>query len=162
MKNDERKTKIGSLLTLLLFAVFAVCVLAVLLTGADAYRHIVRRGQSGYDGRTAAQYLTTRVRQADTSEGIRTESFDGLDTLVLTEEIDGQRYETRIYCHDGYLRELFAAADSGLAPEDGEKVLPLESLMLSFSDGELQAELTENGRTQRLLLSQRSGEEVSS
>lgn len=161
MRREERKIGAGSLPALLLFGVFAVCVLAVLLTGADAYEELTRRAQDGYDGRTAAQYLSTRVRQADALDAIGVESFEGLDALVLSEEIDGTRYETRIYCCDGHLWELFAEADSGLAPQDGEKVLPLAALDLAWQDGCLRAELTEaDGTARQLLLRLRSGEEV--
>lgn len=49
----------GGLLALLLLLVFAVCVLSVLLTGADTYQTLTRRDQDSYDRRTAAQYLAT-------------------------------------------------------------------------------------------------------
>lgn len=161
MNREQRKTNIGSLLALLLFGVFALCVLVVLLTGADAYKELTERGRANYDGRTAGQYLTTRVRQADALSGIRVENFGGLDTLVVSEDIEGERYETRIYCYDGYIRELFAVAGSDLAPEDGDKVLPLEGLTLNWQDGLLRAEITEpDGTVQHLTLHQRSGEEV--
>lgn len=111
MNREQRKTRIESLLALLLFGVFALCVLVVLLTGADAYKGLTERDRTNYDGRTAAQYLTTRVRQADALEGIRLESFAGLDALVVSEDIEGELYETRIYCYDGYIRELFAVAE---------------------------------------------------
>ena len=37
MKIKEQKRKADTVLVLVLFGVFAVCILAVLLTGADAY-----------------------------------------------------------------------------------------------------------------------------
>ena len=161
MNREQRKTRIESLLALLLFGVFALCVLVVLLTGADAYKGLTERDRTNYDGRTAAQYLTTRVRQADALEGIRLESFAGLDALVVSEDIEGELYETRIYRYDGYIRELFAVAENDFVPEDGDKVLALESLTLSCQDGLLQAEITEpDGTVQHLTLSLRSGKEV--
>ena len=161
MRKNERKSRIEGLLPLVLLSVFAVCVLAVLLTGADAYKALKARAQDGYDGRTAAQYLSTRFRQADAAGAVDVESFGGADALVLSEEIDGARYETRIYCCDGYIRELFAAADSDLTPQDGEKVLPLAALELDWQDGCLQAELTDaDGTVRQLLLCLRSGEEA--
>ena len=41
-----------TLLALLLFGLFSVCVLAVLLTGADAYRRLTRRDRLAFDSRT--------------------------------------------------------------------------------------------------------------
>ena len=43
MKRKTIKHHIDGLIALLLFGVFAVCVLAVLLTGADAYRRQIGR-----------------------------------------------------------------------------------------------------------------------
>lgn len=148
-------------MALLLFGIFALCVLLVLLTGADVYKGLTERERANYDGRTAAQYLATRVRQADTLEGLRVEEFGGLDALVLSEEIEGETYETRIYCYDGYIRELFAAVESELTPEDGDKVLPLEGMSLDWQEGVLRAEIIEpDGTVRHLTLCQRSGEEV--
>lgn len=79
----------GGLLALLLLLVFAVCVLSVLLTGADTYQTLTRRDQDSYDRRTAAQYLATRVRQADRADGVAVADFQGCDALELTETIDG-------------------------------------------------------------------------
>ena len=46
-----------TLLALLLFGLFSVCVLAVLLTGADAYRRLTQRDRLAFDSRTCTQYV---------------------------------------------------------------------------------------------------------
>lgn len=160
MRERVRKPDMGGLLVLLLLGVFAVCVLSVLLTGAEGYRRLTERDREAYGWRTAAQYLTTRVRQADLAGGVALENFGGRDALALTEEIDGEVYVTRVYWDGGYIRELFAAADAEMAPEDGEKIL--EAGDLNFSPGptggEIIAELTDSaGKTTRLVLALRSG-----
>jgi len=159
MRNKQNRRKADTLLVLLLFGVFAVCILGVLLLGGDAYRRLSQRDQAGYDERTASQYLATRVRQADRLGGVNVTSFQGVDTLILTEEIEGEVYETRVYCYDGYLRELFTAADSALNPEDGEKILAAEGLTLSRQGRVLTAELTDGeGQLRQIILYLRSGE----
>ena len=160
MRERLRKPDLGGLLALLLLGVFGVCVLSVLLTGAGAYRGLAERDREAYSWRTASQYLTTKVRQADQWNGVAVEDFGGRDALALTEEIDGEVYITRIYCDDGYIRELFASADAEMAPEDGEKIL--EAGDLNFfpgpTDREIIAELTDSaGETTRLVLALRSG-----
>lgn len=161
MRNEQRTTKLGSLGALLLFGVFAVLLLMILLSGADLYQSLTERDRANYDRHTAAQYLATRVRQADADGRVRVEEFHGMTALVAEERIGGSVYETRIYCYDGYLRELFATADYEAAPEDGEKVLPMTSLDLTCHDGLIRAELVSpSGDAQELLLHCRSGEEV--
>ena len=86
------------------------------------------------------------------------EDFGGRDALVLAEEIDGETYLTRIYYHDGYIRELFCAADAEMEPGDGEQII--ETCDLKISPGptghEIIAEMTDGtGETTRLVLTLR-------
>ncbi len=135
-------SKMTDLLALTVFAVFAMCVLTVLLYGADGYQNLVQRGENSFRMRTAAQYVSTRVRQA---EKVTVTDFDGCEALTVTEEIDGVAYVTRVYCCGGYLRELFCAQSAALSPEDGEKILPVESLHFSV-DGDVLTVLSPDWR----------------
>ena len=56
---------ISALAALVLFGLFAGCVLAVLLTGAGAYRRLTGRDRASCESRTRMQYVAARVRQAD-------------------------------------------------------------------------------------------------
>jgi len=146
------------LLVLLLFGAFAICILSVLLTGADVYRKLSARDELSYNRRTAAQYLTMRVRQADQLGDVSIRPFEGEDALVITEVIEEDVYETLVYCYDGYLRELFAAADGGFMPEDGEKVLVAQDLSIQQTGQLLEMKLTApSGEVQELSLYLRSG-----
>ena len=163
MKTRQTRQKLESVLVLLLFAVFAVCILWVLLLGGDAYRRISLRDQNSYDFRTASQYLTTRLRQSDALGQASVEPFGSADALVFTQTIEGKTYETLVYCCDGYLRELFTANRADFQPEDGEKVLEAQSLSLRLDGRTLTAEIvTPDGRPQRLTLQLRSGGEAAS
>ena len=150
---EQRFQNLTRLMTLLTCAVFAVCVLLVLLSGADVYRHLTEEGEDQYARRTAAQYITTRIRQAD---AVEISCFAGLDTLQFRETVNGRSYITRIYCYDGSLRELFTPAEGQFLPEDGEKLLNMEDLSLSAEGGLLLVEITlPDGRTQTLYLRQK-------
>lgn len=144
------------LIALLLFGVFAACVLAVLLTGAGAYRRLVQRDQAAYERRTCVQYIATRVRQADQRDGIWLADFEGVPALVLDQ---GDGYTTQVYCFEGWLMELYAAKDAGLAPEDGDQIMELDSLELSLEEGLLTVEIgVPGGARDSLRLCLRSGE----
>ena len=156
MKQKPIKHHIDGLIALLLFGVFAVCVLAVLLTGADAYRRLTLRDQAAYDRRTCVQYVATRVRQADAAGGVFLEEFGGTQCLTLG---GGEEYITRLYCYDGCLMELYCAADVEMDPADGEQVMPAQDLDLSLEDGLLTVTVTDpQGEENTLLLSLRGGE----
>ena len=161
MREHSRKHDLSSLLVLLLFAVFAVCILSVLLTSADTYRRLSDRDQDSYGRRISAQYITTKIRQADLQDAVSVRSFEGQTALVLAEEIDGEWYETLIYYYDGYLRELFTSASGEMLPEDGEKIMEANSF-LAYADepeeGQLSLRIqTSDGTWEELTLCLRSG-----
>lgn len=159
MKKERGKGNIAGLAALLLFGVFALCILLVLLTGADRYQQLVLRDQSAYSHRTAARYISTRVRQADAVGALSVGKFGDGDALFITEETDGVEYVTCVYCHGGMLRELFTFADEEFAPEDGEVLFPVRDLELALNEGLLTASITdEDGTVQTMTLFLRSGE----
>ena len=137
----EHTAKLTDLLTVLVFTVFALCVLLVLLTGAGVYRNLVKKGEDSYANRTAAQYVITRVHQA---QEVSVASFGGTDALVLREQTEDGIYLTRVYCQGGYLRELYSPEDAALAPGDGEAILPMRSLELSMDSGLLTVTLEDD------------------
>ncbi len=158
MKKQTTQHHMDGLLALLLFSVFAVCVLSVLLTGANAYRRLTQRDQDAYNRRTCVQYLATRVRQSDMRDGVFIEDFDGIPALFLTDQYG---YVTRVYCYEGQLMELYAAPDAELIPEDGEAIMEIEALDLSLADRFLTVSVTDaQGQKDSLCLSLRCGEEA--
>lgn len=156
MKQERNKSNITDLMSLVMFGVFALCVLGVLLTGAGIYRSQAERGAAASDSRTAVQYVATRVRQA---EGVTVEDFGGVTALVLPEEIGGRTYLTRVYCHDGYIRELFTAGSGEFSPGDGEKILEAQAMEISLEGSLLLVRITlPDGGERELSLYLRSGE----
>lgn len=137
----EHPFHITRVLGLVTLTVFTLCVLLLLLTAADFYQTLVNRGESAYARRTALQYLTTRVQQAETVE---TGILDGCETLILTETVEGERYTTYIYCYNGFLRELYTVSGANLSLQAGESVLEAdgysanqeENLLTIVFDGE--------------------------
>ena len=57
MRRKSIQHHTDALAALLLFGVFAACILAVLLTGADAYRRLTLRDRAVGDRRACVQYL---------------------------------------------------------------------------------------------------------
>ena len=124
----ERSSQFTQVLALLCLLVFALCVLLVVLSGASCYQDLVERGEVSYADRTVIQYLTTRVNQA---QRVKIGDFEGMETLILEETIDGESYTTRVYCHDGWLRELYTVPGAKLHPDAGTPILEGEKLELS-------------------------------
>lgn len=144
-------------LTLVLFLVLAVCMVLVLLTGTKVYKRLTERGKDSYENRTVPLYIATKVRQADCDGGVTTEQSKGIPVLRLSETIDGAAYITRIYCYDGYVREMFTAEETSFNPEAGERILPAEEVDFLLVDGCLHITVEQaNGTTSEQLLTLRS------
>lgn len=161
MGEQIRKSDMSGVLVLLVFAVFMVSVLFVLLTGADVVQELTQRDQDSFDRRTAAQYVATRVRQADSSGMVSVREFGDGTALVLSEEIDETIYETIVYCYDGYLRELFMEEGLSMDPEFGEKILPMKAFAVTDFGTYLQVDLElTDVETETVILKLRSEREV--
>ncbi|MBQ8333109.1 MAG: DUF4860 domain-containing protein [Clostridia bacterium] len=140
----NRKHTMTVIVPVLLFAVLAVLLLHVLYSGAEITGRLTAREQEGRTLRTAVQYVNMRLDQA---QNVSVGAFCGIAALEFTETHEGTAYLTRVYCYDGYLRELFCEADVELEPDAGEKLLPLDAFVPSDEDGLLTAELTADGET---------------
>lgn len=134
----EKNGKITDILAAAVFAVFALCVLLVLLAAAGVYRDLVDSGEERFLRRTAAQYLTMRVRQA---ESVERAEFGGCPALVFREETPQEVYLTRVYCYDGSLRELYCPESAQLLPADGEVILPADSICFMLEGNLLTVEM---------------------
>ena len=157
MKQKTENSKMNGMVVLLLFGILALCVLGVLLMGADAYGTLTQRDQAGFERRTTAQYIAARLHHADQSGAVLVRDFSGESALVLKEDIDGMMYETIVYCYDGYLCELFVPEDGGFEPEDGTQLMELKGLTFRMEEDILTADITHvNESTQSLTLVLRS------
>lgn len=148
MRERSGKRSISGLAAALLLCVFALMILSVLLSGAGAYQRLTVRGEENYDSRSSAQYVATKLRQAPSAESVELRTFGGSDCLCITEEIDGAEYITRVYCHDGWIRELFTLAEGDFTPGDGEKILEAEALELNFENELIRVTVTNGSRTE--------------
>ena len=149
---------IHRLLPFVLFTVFALCVMAVLYSGAHSYRSLTTRDQDSYHRRTCVQYLSTKVRQAANAQAISITHFGEGDALAITENIGEQSYTTLVYCSGGWLRELFTASPQDCAPQAGEPILELQALSIEEEGDLLLLEITDlQGRTTQVTLTPRGG-----
>lgn len=132
----SQKHNIESAFVLVLFAVFAVTVVAVLALGADSYRKLVERDEESYNRRIITSYVSAKLRENDSIGAVEVGGFtkadtpDGIDTLHMYQTIDGEVYDTRIYYYNHSIYELLTLADIDISPDAGSPVL--EARGLSF------------------------------
>ena len=160
--NKERKHYIDTVATLLIFAVFALCIIGAILLGAKSYKSITARDTASYEMRTCTQFISTKIRKAESPGMISVVDFNGGSALKIDETADGSMYSTYIYCSDNWLREVFTDYDDVPSPSAGEKLLELSSLDFSMENGLVTAKIiSSEGNTSTLLISVRGGEALS-
>lgn len=163
---QERDFIVDVLFVLALFGVFTISALALVSIGANVYQNTVNDMSRNYDSRTAIAYITEKVRKTDSllSDGSNAVSLGTLEekpALILREELEGVRYCTYLYLHEGFLKELFIREDSYLGNhilDAGQNIMELKTLEYKqLSDNLLSVTMTvDEDEPRQLYLSLRS------
>lgn len=139
--NREKQAVSGSAF-LLLSVIFAFCMAAVLLAGAQIYTKQTKESTLLWEKRTCGQFLSTKLRQAD-PQNLSIRDFGDGDALSIGECSEYGEFETLVYCHEGMLKELFTVPGAG-EPTDGEPIAPAMALKLSKEGGLILADLMDS------------------
>ncbi len=155
----KRSHVIDTLFVLCLLFLFIISAITVIIIGAGVYKKNVSAMSGNYSHRIACAYISEKIRQSDVKGRIFTAEMFGQTTLVMQDEVDGVLYNTYIYNHDGYLRELYARSDlKELFPQSGQKILEISSFditELNESCFKIQVTL-DDGTVEDFLISKRS------
>lgn len=130
---EENRHIVDVLFVLALFCVFAISALMLVTIGANVYQKTVNNMDTNYSSRTAFSYVTEKIRQNDASRTISIGTLEDRPAIILTQEIEGQLYNTYLYEYDGYLTELFTSADLNLGGDilkAGHPLMPVKEFTL--------------------------------
>lgn len=157
MKTTQERHIIDVLFVLALFGIFAFSALMLVMIGANVYQNTVDDMSSNFDSRTATAYITEKLRQGDVMDSVSLEQLEGTDTIVLSQDIEGQEYCTYLYFHNGNLMELFMRRGADLVGDTlgaGQAIMPLTDMKIeSLSDSLFSVNLvTAGGEAKTLLL----------
>ena len=152
------------------FLLYFVLVLPVRRISSDRGNHWFRRYRNttvqmeeNYVARTALSYVAEKVRQHDTSGGVRLTEEEGETVLVLqnTENTTDTDYLTYIYAYDGWLCELVIRDDAPFSKAQGERILEIDTFRLvNEGNGFLRITVSDSGSSSAsCLLHLRSSQE---
>ena len=119
---------ISGLFVFLLIGLFAIASITLVLTGIKAYRGVTDSASMTAEQHLSLSYVGNKIRSFDEADSVTLEKRDGFDMLCLKEHLDGEVYETRIYYHDGILKEQFVDGESEFDPELGEELTELNGI----------------------------------
>ncbi len=154
---------ISGLFSFALFGVFVLLSLLIVVIGVNGYRNVVNTGDSVGEVRTAMGYVAGKLRSDAATNGVRLVHEADVDALVLTEEYDGNVYETYIFHRDGALYELtMRAGRQAFDPEDGWRLAAVTSFSAEKVDDHLLrlSVTAQDGRAQTLHIAVRTAEVV--
>ena len=119
----------------LLFCMTIMLSVLLLALSAAAHRRVAEQVRAADQARVAMHYIRNKLSAADAAGAIAVETWQGMQTLVLRQQIDGAPYETRIYhyadARGGALYEQFVSAGDAWLPEEGaERIASVDALAL--------------------------------
>lgn len=146
MYKTERNHTVDILFVITLFCVFAFSIILLTGAGANVYESIVESMTENNNSRTSFSYIINKVHGSDMEGRVSLGTYEGLESLVISEEIDNVVYCTYLYYYDGSVRELFTRSGQEFDPSFGTEILPADSFSVSYvTDGLLKFEITPAG-----------------
>ena len=121
-----------AIFALILFAAFAVSILMVLTTGAQAYQNVRKSVENHYSENTCVSYIVMKLRHYDdVTCSVELGEVEGKPALLLSEVIEGDEIITAIYFHEGYVKEIYAEGGYELTLAGGDSIIEAQSLTLT-------------------------------
>lgn len=119
-------------LLLLLALLFILMISAFILTlmGADIYKKIAQDMESNFQRRIPLSYITGKIRGADEGGQASIQDKEGVEVLVLEENLEGIIYETWIYEWNGSLYEVLIEQGTPIDLKDGMSMIEIEGLKM--------------------------------
>ena len=118
-----------------LLGLFAVMSTLMVLLGAQMYRNTVDRSTANNEDRVLSAYVRSMIRAEDTSDAMEIGEYDGVKTLAMREDLDGEIYVTWLYCYEGQMYEWFTSDDGEFRPESGTVICPAQRFEPSLDKG---------------------------
>lgn len=122
-QKPQKKHTVDILFVLILFGVFAFSALMLVIMGSNVYTKTVDSMETNFNERTSYAYITEKFRQNDVKDSISVEIINSNSAFVFTETINETEYQTFLYIHDGYLKELLIKKGDSLPLDAGNIIL---------------------------------------
>ena len=113
--------------------IFGISCLLLANIGIRVYKNVVLANDNNFELRTSLSYVATKIRQTDTVGYPKMEQKDGVDLLILGEEIEGNMFETLIFHKDGSLYEIYQEAGAEYELDYGQETMEIENFSIQLT-----------------------------
>lgn len=136
MENIKReKGLVHTVCVLAVICMFGISAMMLGSVGASVYKNIAERNLDSFELRTSLSYVKTKINQYDEIGKIAVEERDGVKMLILSEEVEGEIYDTSVYFNKGKLYEITGERGMKFKPDDGFAILSVDSFEITEKDG---------------------------
>lgn len=136
MENRNReKGLVHTVCVLAVICMFGISAMMLGSVGASVYKNIAERNLDSFELRTSLSYVKTKINQYDEMGKISVEERDGLKMIVLSEEVEGEIFDTAVYFNKGKLYEITGAKGMKFKPEDGFEILSVDGFEITEKNG---------------------------
>ena len=157
MENIKReKGLVHTVCVLAVICMFGISAMMLGSVGASVYKNIAERNLNSFELRTSLSYVKTKINQYDEVGRIAVEERDGLKMLILSEEVQGEIFDTAVYFNKGKLYEITGARGMKFKPDDGFTILNVDSFDISENNGLIKLVTTDDGETETLYVKLRN------
>jgi hypothetical protein len=157
MENIKReKGLVHTVCVLVVICMFGISAMMLGSVGASVYKNIAERNLNSFELRTSLSYVKTKINQYDEVGRIAVEERDGLKMLILSEEVQGEIFDTAVYFNKGKLYEITGARGMKFKPDDGFAILNVDSFDISEDNGLIKLVTTDDGETETLYVKLRN------
>ena len=157
MENIKReKGLVHTVCVLAVICMFGISAMMLGSVGASVYKNIAERNLNSFELRTSLSYVKTKINQYDEVGRIAVEERDGVKMLLLSEEVQGEIFDTAVYFNKGKLYEITGARGMKFKPDDGFAILSVDSFDISENNGLIKLVTTDDGETETLYVKLRN------
>lgn len=125
-RNKSSSRILNTAASLMLFLIFAVCMLVIIGAGAGIYSRINSGYETTYGSSAAIRYISNKIRAADKCEIIE----EGKGVALLNGNV-----MCVIYSESDGIYEKNISADSEVVPNGGELVIETQEFCIKETDG---------------------------
>lgn len=156
----KKSHAINAVLPLALLLLFALCAALVLLFAADVYSNTQNASALNGSSGTMLAYISEKIHRCDEYGSVALGSFDGCESIIISQNINGKNCRTYIYKYEDSLTELFAWEDAPVTAAFGSAIGSIAGFdMQELSPGVFRFSCTDSaGETASVIVSVKSGE----
>ncbi len=136
--NVKKQTHtVDTVFIITIFLVFVMSIFFVLATGADIYKNISNRIDKRFNETTSLSYISNKVLSYNEIGKVYISKLDDIQALTLEQSINGEKYVTMLYYHNGKLMELTCNKAAYFAKGDGVEILDISGLEFEYISADL-------------------------